>query len=156
MEKKIYSSPKLQVEQFSTSHFAATKCNSQVIYEDYVYIPCTISCVVASEDKIFAAKTGHGVDEKGLDWGTETCSHIIEPGTSSAGNYYFINYDGTDYFAWHARAEGGGTSAGRRLLLNIIGQVGITSDRYSSSEVWHAGPMSDCKEQMSQLLGFSF
>lgn len=154
MEKKNYSSPKLQVEQFSTSHFAATGCNSQVIYEDYVYFPCTISCVVSSEDKIFAAKTGHGKDpETGLDWGTETCSHIINPNASQSGEYYFTEYQGIKYFIWHGPASGGGSLT---TLRRILATVGITSDSYSWNEKWHAGPMSDCKEQMDQLLGFSF
>lgn len=156
MGKKIYASPKLQVEQFSTSHSVAAGCQSQVIDEGYIYVPCTIKCVVTNEDVIFTSKTGHGTDpDTGLDWGTETCAHVVTPGQDGS-DFYFTEYEGKQYFIWHGPAGAGATQAGRQALLRILNTVGITSDSYGHNQFWHAGPTSECKEEFWHLLGFSY
>lgn len=160
MERKVYLKPAIQVEEFAASHYCAEGCNRETIDEGSVFLPCTVYCVVSNEDNIFAEQTGSGGN-----WGTDPCGHVVQPGGSVTGDYYFTTYNNRPYFIWHSQAAGGGNVSRILPILATKLTEGIdynSSGRHlinghSAGDVWHAGPADgDCEEEFWELRGFSF
>ena len=155
MERKVYESPILEIENFA-AHQAIAACTDQIIAEYIRFTPVTAYCIIDSQEDILINQ-----DYEELNWymGSSCGSNSINPYSTDTSSKLF-NYGGQWVFVWYNNQVHGQPDTSALSQLNsYCAAAGVPqtspSDSHGPYQGYHAARIDDSKIEEWTDLGFS-
>ena len=155
MERKVYESPTLEVENFA-AHQAIAACKDQIIDEGVRFTPVTAICIIDSQEDILINQ-----DYPDIHWycGESCGSNSINPYSTSTDSKLF-NYSGQWVFVWYnGSSHGKPTTSALSQLNTYCTAAGVpqtsAGDSNGAYQGYHAAEISTSQVEEWTVLGFS-
>lgn len=162
MEKKIYESPKLSVEEFVACRDYVAACSTTEIDRITIWpLNAPVDCIIDGADNIFA-DASHTV-------GGVECTHCVTGACSQMASGYFVLFPGDQtaqagyWFVWYDNSIHGSGGAPSTSLTYQVDEVvyyaqngttgGVSS--HGQGAGWHGARLEDSTAIIEYIMGWS-